>query len=376
MHRAGYRAFVAAIPLVHGAVPSEAWTALGSLLTGALLAVLAGVLKRRHDREAHIAELLSRYRDPLLGAAFDLQSRLYNIVRLDFLEDYFGSPDPGAREYARDSTLWLIGQYLGWTEILRREVQFLDLGEASANRRLQARLHHVTEAFATDDEALTAVLRLFRGEQRAIGELMIAPADAHGRLTCLGYADFTAKVRDEPLRRWFARLEQDLERIATMPYDCPRLIHLQRALIDLVDLLDPERIRYPDADVRGRLPHPDGNGRPRRVPEDRVARFVFREHEGEPWTIFAHWADRHGFATSVRGDVHWAERPLPVRRRVVVELRRNGERVEVFVRIAGGWRSRPRTRAIEDGGWLSLMRARGARVAVNDLLRQLDRPEI
>ncbi|HEX7292058.1 MAG TPA: hypothetical protein VF250_13110 [Conexibacter sp.] len=367
---------MAAFPLPAGDVPPEAWTALGSLVTGALLAVLAGVLKRRSDRETHIAELLSRYRDPLLGAAFDLQSRLYNIVRRDFLEEYLDNPDPSAHAYARDSTLWVIGQYLGWTEILRREVQFLDLGEASENRRLQARLQRVAEEFATDKEALTPVFRIFRAEQRAIGELMIAPADAHGRLTCLGYAEFSARVASEPLRPWFVRLEQDLERISREPYDCPRLVRLQRALVDLVDLLDPERIRYPDADVRGRLPHLGADGHPGRTPDDRVARFVFREHEREPWVIFAHWAEHHGFATSVRGDVHWAERPMPVRRRVVVELRRDGERVEVFVRIAGGWRRRPRTRAIEDGGWLSSVRARSARDAVNDLLRRLDRPEI
>lgn len=367
---------MAFVPFAAGAVPSEVWTAFASLATGVLLTVFAGFLKRRRDRETHISELLSRYRDPLLGAAFDLQSRLYNIVRLDFLEDYFGSPEPGAREYARDSTLWLIGQYLGWTEILRREVQFLDLGEASANRRLQGRLQRVAQAFATDDEALTPVFRLFRGEQRAIGELMIAPADAHGRVTCLGYADFSVRVRRDPLRPWFARLEQDLVRIAAMPYDCPRLVHLQRSLVDLVDLLDPERIRYPDADVRGRLPHSDRDAHAARTPEDRVARFVFREREGEPWRVFADWADRHGFATSVRDDARWAERRMPVRRRLVVELRRNGERVEVFVRIAGGWGRRPRSRSLEDGGRLASMRARGARVAVNDLLRRLDRPEI
>lgn len=367
---------MAPIPFADGAVPTEVWTAILSLVTGALLAVFAGMLKRRHDKEAHIDELLARYRDPLLGAAFDLQSRLYNIVRLDFLEDYFGSKDPAARAYARDSTLWLIGQYLGWTEILRREVQFLDLGEVSANRHLQERLHRITQAFATDDEALGTVFRLFRGEQRAIGELMIRAPDANGHVACLGYADFTARYRTEPMSSWFARLETDLAQIADMPYDCPRLVLLQRALVDLVDLMDPDRVRYPNADVRGRLPLADGISTARGSPADRVARFVFREREGEPWRVFATWADTHGFAMTEGDDVRWAARRIPVRRRVVVELRRCGERVEVYVRIGGGWGRRPRTRAIEDGGWLSSVRARSARLAVNDLLRRLDRPEI
>lgn len=358
-------------------VPAELWAAVGSLITGIVIAVLGGMLKRRYDREAHISELLARYRDPLLGAAFDLQSRLYNIVRRDFLEDYLGSEDPAARAYARDSTLWLVGQYLGWTEILRHEVQFLDLGEASANRRLQARLQRVMQAFATDDEELGSVFRLFRAEQRAIGELMVCPADKSGRVTCLGYADFTVRCRTEPLLPWFARLDADLTRIAEMPYDCPRLVRLQRALVDLVDLLDPERVRYPDADVRGKLPRSDGSSASRHRPADRVARFVFREREGEPSRVFAAWAEAHGFATSEsNGGVRLAERRIPVRRSLVVELRRSGERVEVFVRIRGGWHPRSRTRSIDEGGRLMSVRARGARVAVNDLLRRLDRPEI
>jgi hypothetical protein len=368
---------VASLPAAAADVPSEVWTAIGSLVTGAVLAVFAGALKRRHDKETHISELLSRYRDPLLGAAFDLQSRLYNIVRLDFLEDYFGSPDPAARAYARDSTLWLVGQYLGWTEILRREVQFLDLGEVSANRRLQERLQKITQAFATDDEAHGTALRLFRGEQRAVGELMIRPPDGNGHLTCLGYADFTVRCRQEPLLPWFARLDADLTQIADIPYGCPRLVLLQRALVDLVDLMDPDRVRYPDADVRGRLPLAEERApTSSRSPEDRVARFVFREREGEPWLVFSDWAREHGFKTSGDAQARWAEWRIPVRRRVVVELRRRGERVEVYVRIDGGWRRRPRTRAIEDGGWLSSVRARSARMAVNDLLRKLDRPEI
>jgi hypothetical protein len=41
---------------------------------------------------------MSRYRDPLLRAAFDLQSRLYNIVELDFLAKHCTDEDPDARE--------------------------------------------------------------------------------------------------------------------------------------------------------------------------------------------------------------------------------------------------------------------------------------
>jgi hypothetical protein len=232
------------------------------------------------------------------------------------------------------------------------------------------------QAFATDDGEASTVFRLFRAQQRAIGELMIAPADASGRVTCLGYADFTVRRRKAPMQSWLAPLEADLAQIADMPYDCPRLVHLQRALVDLVDLLDPERVRYPDTDVRGRLPLSVNAATREERHVDRVARFVFREREGEPWLVFSTWAGEHGFATSTDTEIWRADWRIPVRRRVVVELRRDGAWVEVVARISGGWRRRPPTRMIEGRGRLSSLRARSARVAVNDLLRRLDRPEI
>jgi hypothetical protein len=36
-----------------------------------------------------LSELMARYRDPLLQAAFDLQSRIYNIVEQGFLQTYY-----------------------------------------------------------------------------------------------------------------------------------------------------------------------------------------------------------------------------------------------------------------------------------------------
>lgn len=66
--------------------------------------------------------LLDRYREPISRAAFDLQSRLYNIVR-------HGFQSRSATDYPEMSTLWIVGQWFAWNEILRREVQILDLGD-------------------------------------------------------------------------------------------------------------------------------------------------------------------------------------------------------------------------------------------------------
>jgi len=43
---------------------------------------------------------------------------------------------PPKREYTIQSTLFVIAQYFGWIEILRRDIQFLDLGNVKENREL------------------------------------------------------------------------------------------------------------------------------------------------------------------------------------------------------------------------------------------------
>lgn len=97
-------------------------------------------LEQRRDRatsQSRLEQLLSRYRDPLLLAAYDLQSRLYNIVVRDFV-DLLQKGDQDQQTYAVDSTLFVIAQSLGWVEALRRGVQYLDLGTSRTVASLSA----------------------------------------------------------------------------------------------------------------------------------------------------------------------------------------------------------------------------------------------
>jgi hypothetical protein len=89
--------------------------------------------RRKQDQRE---DLMSRIRDPLLHASFDLQMRIFNIVDQDFLGTYLlhGSDDECV--YAEQSTVFVFAQYMGWVEIVRRSVQFLDLGDRSDNREL------------------------------------------------------------------------------------------------------------------------------------------------------------------------------------------------------------------------------------------------
>jgi hypothetical protein len=213
--------------------------------------------RQRHQasKEELLEEVMSRYREPLLRAAFDLQSRLYNIVKQDFLGAYLNRGSAAEQEYARRNTVFVLAEYLGWVEILRRGVQFLDLGDVERNRRLVDRLEAISRVLLSDREYPNAIFRVFRGEQRAIGELMVDVATSSGSSSsrCVGYAAFVAKLEQEPsFARWFAKLEDDVQQLAADPSGSDdRLVALQHALMDLIDFLDDPPTRL--LRHRGRL---------------------------------------------------------------------------------------------------------------------------
>jgi hypothetical protein len=170
-----------------------------------------------------------------------LQSRLYNILKLEFLRKYYLAGDEAQKTYAVQNTLYVVAQYLGWSEILRREIQLLSFSRSRRTRAVAMCQRRVVEAFQDDSRELGRPFLLWRGEQRAIGELMI---DDHGaQVRCLGYAGFLGR-EDTGFRGWFRRLEAEIASIANEPNR--RLVELQHALVDLVRELDPKRRRYVD----------------------------------------------------------------------------------------------------------------------------------
>ena len=202
--------------------------------------------QRIKTRQEQAEELRARYRDPLLAAAFDLQSRLYNIVAKNFLVRYMHESE-GSRRYAIDNTLHLLAEYLAWMEIIRRDIQFLDLGEEVANRKWLRALEDVRNILARDD--LDPVLRVFRGEQRAIGEtmtVMLKDSRTGRERESLGYAQFVSRREEAAFNHWFERLEEDLKLLAEDPEaHRERPILLQHKLIDVLEILDPQGKRFP-----------------------------------------------------------------------------------------------------------------------------------
>lgn len=217
-------------------------------------------LQQRRDqagKAARLEEVVSRYRDPLLSAAFELQSRIYNFVLRGFA-GYLRAGDEDEKSYAVNSTLFVIAQYLAWTEALRRGVQFLDLGDVERSRELADRLENIRAAFSTDTD-LHGPFRIFRNEQRAIGELMLEPTieaqSGDAPWQCMGFAAFCSALKqDQTFASWFARLSRDIRAFSgSKESGGERLAALQNYLINLVDFLDDPPLRFP-LTLRSRIP--------------------------------------------------------------------------------------------------------------------------
>jgi hypothetical protein len=185
------------------------------------------------ERDLRAEAVLTQYREPLAAAAFDLQSRLYNILRLRFFET-FGADD-ARRTIAETTTIFRIAQYFGWTEILRRDIQFLSFPEEAETRRVIELQGAIAKAFLSSSHDLE--LMIWSDEQRAIGERMIV--EEHSKILCMGYARFC----DEYEAR-FAPTCEHLRGEFQQPSAQPRLRELQHLLCDLVETLDSRRVRY------------------------------------------------------------------------------------------------------------------------------------
>jgi hypothetical protein len=180
-----------------------------------------------------------KYKEPLLRAAHELQSRLYNILKQNLLEVYLTNGDSREKKYVVAHTAFVISQFFCWDEITRKRIKFIDPERDRNASELLRLLDEITELWRTD--TYPKPLRVFVGEQRAIGSAM-AHADGND---CIDYAAFQAKLLPNK-NELVEGLRADIE---TLPRTLDegvrsRLVDLQHVLIDLLDLLDPNYVRF------------------------------------------------------------------------------------------------------------------------------------
>ncbi|MEU7797970.1 hypothetical protein AB0B10_01735 [Micromonospora arborensis] len=210
---------------------------------------------RNRERVEVAEDLFRRYRVPLLASAESLQSRLHNVLSRNFLRTYLHSGDNENQHYVRHNTVYVLAEHLAWLEVLRREQRFLDLDSVKSTKELFTAIQRIHHSLATD--GLPGPFRVFRGHQRAIGEVMLHRVESsEGPVTdVLGYAAFCHRLDTDPgFASWFTRLLAEVDDVeARGRQGNERLVLLQNALVELIELLDPEGEWLP-VEHRERLP--------------------------------------------------------------------------------------------------------------------------
>jgi hypothetical protein len=180
-----------------------------------------------------------RVYEPLAQSAAELQSRIFNIVEsgwVPLMKRYESHGD-----YATVSTAFLFAHYFGWIEA-RRQAVLSSSGEGGRDVSVQKLIDGVLKTLRRSDDGEGFLF--FTTEQRAIGELMCrweVITEPGVRIPqVMGYASFVRKYRDEEdFRAWFSPVDAGMGLVSKG--EVQRLVDIQRALVALIDELDPKR---------------------------------------------------------------------------------------------------------------------------------------
>jgi hypothetical protein len=183
------------------------------------------------------SKLLDAYREPLIAASYELQARLYNILRLGFIDVYVADDAMGKQDAAIVSTLYVFAQFFGWRELIRRDVHYIKFARDRQTREFAQLLSEISDTFLSDQYGTQFMI--WRVEQRGLGERMAETSNS--KLGCLGYASFI-EHRTE-MGQWLDSIEQDLKKIDEGGQR--RLTQIQHLLVELVGRLDDKCVQYP-----------------------------------------------------------------------------------------------------------------------------------
>lgn len=217
-------------------VASVALSGWFSVRTARLSHRLADEREERIEAQSAL-KAAERVYEPLAQSAAELQSRIFNIVEsgwVPLMKRYESHGD-----YALTSTAFLFAHYFGWIEA-RRQAVLSSSGEGGRDVSVQKLIDDVLKTLRRSEDSEGFLF--FTTEQRAIGELMLEwELVAKARIPkVMGYAAFVKRFReDASFREWFGPIDAGMGLVSKG--DVKRLVDIQRALVALIDKLDPNR---------------------------------------------------------------------------------------------------------------------------------------
>lgn len=219
---------------------------ISSVISGAIALISIAISTYNQSRINKLHESLDArrkhqyYIEPLIRSASDLQSRIYNILEGGFIEGFYNSGNKRQQDYVINNTVFLFSQFFAWTEAARIDIQYLSLEKNNKMREFIGLQNNISSLIQTD--SLGHYFMFFIGEQRAIAEKMLISTDAG--FDCIGYGGFT-KANCFISEPFFIDLNNEvLNMTNNIENYKKRLTKIQHALIDLINFLDPDMVRF------------------------------------------------------------------------------------------------------------------------------------
>ncbi len=198
-------------------------TTLGNLFATVLKDFLFARSLEKWKSKQQLRQVYLKLRDPLLLATLELINRIVEIAfesSVNFLEKSLleakpqrmianSADDEYFQRYKFVSTLYRLCGWLGWVELYRQEVAFLDSGHQRTNKDFEWHVEAMRSCLAdghlndAEDWLEWTDSLIFREEQRAIGESMIDRL----KPSVIGYGSFYDKFLSagvRPENAWIA----------------------------------------------------------------------------------------------------------------------------------------------------------------------------
>ncbi|MCA1628939.1 MAG: hypothetical protein LC785_00550 [Acidobacteria bacterium] len=156
------------------------------------------------------------------------------------------------RKYYLVVSVYRLSAFLGWLELYRQDITFLNSGEPDKRNYLDGNIEKIRNDLendklnrAPDREKWTDAL-ILREEQRAIGETMILSEGGTKIVIGYGkYCDLFNPLTGGGQDYWIEKATNFflVQESALRDFRPERIKHLIVHLVDLIELLNPERIR-------------------------------------------------------------------------------------------------------------------------------------
>jgi hypothetical protein len=242
-------------------------TTLGNLFATVLKDFLFARSLEKWKAKQQLRQVYLKLRDPLLLATLEVTNRIAEITfesSVNFLEKSLleanplrmtanSADDEYYQRYKFVSTVYRLCGWLGWVELYRQEVAFLDSGHQRTNKDFEWHVEAIRSCLAdghlndAEDWLDWTDSLIFREEQRAIGESMIDRL----KPSVIGYGSFYEKFLASgarPTNAWIAVATDFLTDLRSVPdaknhdFRRARCLLLISHGVSLIECLNKERV--------------------------------------------------------------------------------------------------------------------------------------